>query len=369
MTDITLSLTLAEGFTRRARGLLFSRPLPAGQGLLLPRTSAVHGLLMNRTLDLVFLQADGRVLATAVLRPGRLRWHRGAAAVVELEAGQVAALGIRPGDRIVTDTARVRPSRHRRGRATRAAVVSIPVGILLGIAGPGGQDGGAGLGMGLSAAQASSGDGRPAQGLRAAILPAAWVTRFADQAEKLYQSGADEAALAAFGAWLDADPAAEAVVILRIGNIHQRNGRDWLAIDSYRRALDLAPGDDPVAVEARRKALMNLEGLLDAASQRLAAILGQATTPGGTTRTAGSQRASRPVSPATAVSPLRAVSPATAVSPSGVRSPSTSPSNSPSSSNSLASGRSSASAGPNRSVSSPAAPAGAMPTIEYLGLR
>ena len=92
MTDVTLELTIARRFLSRARGLLFSRPLAAGHGLLLPGVSAVHGLLMNRPLDLAYLRDDGRVLAVATLAPGRLHWCRGAAAVVELEAGQLAAL-------------------------------------------------------------------------------------------------------------------------------------------------------------------------------------------------------------------------------------------------------------------------------------
>ena len=328
MTEYTLPLRVASGFIARARGLLFSTPLPAGTALALPRTSAVHGLLMNRPLDLAFLSAEGRVLAVSTLPPGRLRWHRGAQTVLEFEAGQVAALGIRPGDRIRP----AEPPRRladRAGRATatkaaalkaatlkaaamkatvtkatvtKAAVRTVLCAAALAGTVPGGQvwastdRGDHGQGRQASTAAAFSGTASsvgsggsvgavgavdPAASA-AARLPAAWITRFADRAEALYQSGADDEALAAFATWLDADPGAEAVVILRIGNLHQRKGRDWLAIDSYRRALDLAPTGDPIAVEARRKALVNLDGLLEVVAQRVADGLAPAARPGAT---------------------------------------------------------------------------------------
>jgi len=314
MTEFTLPLRVASGFIARARGLLFSTTLPAGTALALPRTSAVHGLLMNRPLDLAFLSAEGRVLAVSTLPPGRLRWHRGAQTVLEFEAGQVAALGIRPGDRIrpaepprrLAERAD-RADRAGRATVTKATVTKAAVRTVLcaaALAGtvPGGQvwastdRGDHGQGRQASTAAAFSGTASsvgsggsggsvgavdPAASA-AARLPAAWITRFADRAEALYQSGADDEALAAFATWLDADPGAEAVVILRIGNLHQRKGRDWLAIDSYRRALDLAPSGDPIAVEARRKALVNLDGLLEVVAQRVADGLAPAARPGAT---------------------------------------------------------------------------------------
>ena len=310
MTEFTLPLRVASGFIARARGLLFSTPLPAGTALVLPRTSAVHGLLMNRPLDLAFLSAEGRVLAVSTLPAGRLRWHRGAETVLEFEAGQVAALGIRPGDRIrpaapprcLAERAD-RADRAGQATATKAAVTKAAVRTVLcaaALAGtvPGGQvwastDRGD-LGQGRQASTAAAFSGPASSGgsggsvgaadpaaSAAARLPAAWITRFADRAEALYQSGADDEALAAFATWLDADPGAEAVVILRVGNLHQRKGRDWLAIDSYRRALDLAPTGNPIAVEARRKALVNLDGLLEVVAQRVADGLA-AVRPGAT---------------------------------------------------------------------------------------
>ena len=390
MTDFTLDLRVADSFATRARGLLFSKPLPAGRGLLLPGVSAVHGLLMNRPLDLAFLRADGRVLALASLPPGRLRWCRGAKAVVEFEAGQLVALGIRVGDRIRARVATRRGGLGRFASAPRSiAGALIPLALmaaLTGVVPPG-------SGLVASIAWADQGSARPEPRSMTAKLPPAWIARFADRAEKLYQSGADEEAIAAFATWLDADPGAEAIVILRIGNIHQRSGRDWLAIDSYRRALDLAPTADPAAAEARRKALANLEGLLEVVSHRVADVLGPAS--GAAAQPSPGSRAAASPSPGSRAAPGR-VAPSTPSMPSAVPRRDASPGRDlpmprrsppvaipvagfPAGAD-LASGADSASSNPSsnpstrpsrprRGPTGAASSAGAVPTVEYLGHR
>ncbi len=284
MNEVSIRVRIAGRFLERARGLLFSRPLPSGTALLLPHTAAVHGLLMTRALDLVFLSAGWRVLDVATLPPGRLRWRLGAVAVLEFEAGQAAALGIVPGTRI-RPQAQAGPPLERAadtGAVASRLVAAWPLAwlaalLLTGLAvttadparaSPSASAGGAEL------AQREPGTAQRASargGQRG--LPQAWQKRFAEQAEALYRSGSDQEALSAYAAWLDAEPAAEAHVILRVGNIHQRQGRDWLAIDSYRRALSLPGTEDPSLLDARRKALANLEGLLEAVSHQVADAL------------------------------------------------------------------------------------------------
>ena len=409
MTDVILDLKVANSFATRARGLLFSKPLAAGHGLLLPGVSAVHGLLMNRPLDLAFLGADGRVLTIATLPPGRLRWCRGAQAVVELEAGQLGSLGIEVGVRISAKVAASRPGsepEHETGSGSGSGPGRGPgrgpghcIGALRSIAGilvclsavigiaP--SEDGLVASLVASSARADQGGARPAPRLdpgsdsrsdsrsdprsesrsTTTKLPAAWIKRFADRAEKLYQSGADEEAIAAFATWLDADPAAEAIVILRIGNIHQRSGRDWLAIDSYRRALDLAPVADPAAAEARRKALANLEGLLEVVSQRVAEVLDPAS--GATTLSPpGSRAAPGRVGPsAPSLPPRRDVSPARDLPAPRRPMPAVVPVANLPAGTELA--PSSPSMTPSRPARGPGGPAsaGAVPKVEYLGHR
>ena len=81
--------------------------LPDGEGLYLA-TASIHMLFMRFRIDAVFLaRADAEGLRTVVaLRQGLPAWRglvlpvRGAAGVVELAAGTLAAAGVSPGDRL-----------------------------------------------------------------------------------------------------------------------------------------------------------------------------------------------------------------------------------------------------------------------------
>ena len=75
---------VAVGFRARLLGLAGLPRERAGAGLLIPRCDAVHSFGMRFELELVFLDAGGRVLARRRLPPRRLARHRGAAAVLEL---------------------------------------------------------------------------------------------------------------------------------------------------------------------------------------------------------------------------------------------------------------------------------------------
>ena len=88
----------------RLRGLA-RLDLPAGAALLLPRTRSVHTFGMRFALDLVWLDRDGRALRIdRNVGPRRLRWCRGARAVLETSPGAAAAL--RPGSRVLSARSR-----------------------------------------------------------------------------------------------------------------------------------------------------------------------------------------------------------------------------------------------------------------------
>jgi uncharacterized membrane protein (UPF0127 family) len=75
--------------SRRSRqlGLALLDRDAAGQGLLIPRCSAVHTFGMRFSLDLVFLDASDQVLDTRrSVSPLRISRCRGAAAVLEIPA-------------------------------------------------------------------------------------------------------------------------------------------------------------------------------------------------------------------------------------------------------------------------------------------
>jgi uncharacterized membrane protein (UPF0127 family) len=82
-------LDVRRARTRRARllGLAGLRELPPGSGLLLPRTRSIHTFGMRFALDLLWLDADGRVVRVdRDVPPGRVRGCRAAHGVVELPA-------------------------------------------------------------------------------------------------------------------------------------------------------------------------------------------------------------------------------------------------------------------------------------------
>ena len=90
---------VAESFAARLRGLLGRRALQAGEGMLIRRESSVHTFFMRFAIDVVFLDADSRVLRVdANVGPWRLKACRGARSVLELAAGASAGLSV--GDRI-----------------------------------------------------------------------------------------------------------------------------------------------------------------------------------------------------------------------------------------------------------------------------
>ena len=86
----------------RRTGLLGTDGLVAADGragaLLIDRCSSVHTIGMRYGLDVAFLTAAGRVLATVTMAPGRMGLPRlRARSVLEAPAGTLAGWGVRPG--------------------------------------------------------------------------------------------------------------------------------------------------------------------------------------------------------------------------------------------------------------------------------
>lgn len=84
---------------RRMRGLLGRRDLPRGEGILLRPAGSIHTFFMRFSIDAVFLDRNGVVVAIAPhVRPWRTAGHRGAKAVLELPAGESGRRGLAVGD-------------------------------------------------------------------------------------------------------------------------------------------------------------------------------------------------------------------------------------------------------------------------------
>lgn len=96
-----LKAQVAERFSERAFGLIFRPPPGSGEALVFERCAAVHTCFMRYAIDVVFVDAQQRVLRISTgLAPWRMAWCRGAQGVLELRSGEAARLGLAPGQRL-----------------------------------------------------------------------------------------------------------------------------------------------------------------------------------------------------------------------------------------------------------------------------
>jgi uncharacterized protein len=99
-----VEIVVARTRWQRLRGLAFRRLPPPGQALVFKRCRCVHTFGMRFPIDVVFLDAHGRVLRiAAAVPPGRLVACRRAGAVVEVPAGagtMIAAMAERSRNRL-----------------------------------------------------------------------------------------------------------------------------------------------------------------------------------------------------------------------------------------------------------------------------
>ena len=100
---MVLDIIEPKGLLRKARGLIGSKGLGPGNGMLL-RGKQVHAIGMLFTIDAIYLGPDGKVLHIKTLTPGSIgpliwpgRW------ILELDAGEAARLGIEPGHMLIKE--------------------------------------------------------------------------------------------------------------------------------------------------------------------------------------------------------------------------------------------------------------------------
>ena len=100
-----LQLELAEGFFRRALGLLGRSSLAEDRGLWIRRCARVHTFAMRFTIDVLMVDRDGQIVSIATVPPWRAG-PPGAAGgdAVELAAGTASRLGLELGDLLTVET-------------------------------------------------------------------------------------------------------------------------------------------------------------------------------------------------------------------------------------------------------------------------
>lgn len=91
----------ARDFLARARGLLGREKLRQNEALWIRPCGSVHTLGMRYALDLVFVDAEQRVLSVKQqVEPLRFAGHFRARSTIELLAGTAAIVSITPGSRL-----------------------------------------------------------------------------------------------------------------------------------------------------------------------------------------------------------------------------------------------------------------------------
>ena len=104
---------LAETSEQQSCGLMFREKMPRDQGMIFPfsppRPTAFWMMNTPLPLDLVFVGPDARVVSIGAGKPySRALIESGGitAAVIELNAGEAARIGLKPGDRVISDIVR-----------------------------------------------------------------------------------------------------------------------------------------------------------------------------------------------------------------------------------------------------------------------
>ncbi len=93
--------TIADAVISRTRGLLGRDSLPGGEGLLLRPAHSIHTAFMRFPIDVAFLDRELAVIKlVSDLAPWRTARARGAAAVLELAAGEIAERSLGLGDQL-----------------------------------------------------------------------------------------------------------------------------------------------------------------------------------------------------------------------------------------------------------------------------
>lgn len=94
-----------DGYWRRLSGLMFRSDWGDWDGLWLDRNNAIHMWFVRFAIDLVWLDAERRVVGLRPnLRPWRVAWQRGAQSCLEFPLGVIERSGLQVGERLIFDT-------------------------------------------------------------------------------------------------------------------------------------------------------------------------------------------------------------------------------------------------------------------------
>ncbi len=93
---------VADNYWTGLRGLIGSKPLQPGEGLLIVPCNSIHTHFMSFPIDLLYVNKDQQVVAiNQDMAPWRFgRFHRRSHFVIELPAGTVRSTNTQTGDQL-----------------------------------------------------------------------------------------------------------------------------------------------------------------------------------------------------------------------------------------------------------------------------
>ena len=98
---LALNVVLADTFLTRLKGLLATKQLETGKGLVIRPCSSIHTVGMNYDIDVVFVGSDDNVLKVVSNMPAnRFALCRKSSYIIELPAGTIEATVTTVGDKI-----------------------------------------------------------------------------------------------------------------------------------------------------------------------------------------------------------------------------------------------------------------------------
>lgn len=96
-------IIIADTFFRRLKGLMLTKQLPGGHGLLIRPCKSVHTYFMKYNIDVLHLDEAGKIVGMELsLKPGRMgAVIRGTQSVLELPEGTLGQAGAQVGQTVI----------------------------------------------------------------------------------------------------------------------------------------------------------------------------------------------------------------------------------------------------------------------------
>lgn len=90
-TELADNVSKADTFYKRLKGLMFTKSLPAGHGLLIQPCQSIHTFFMNYSIDVLYLSKDFEIVGLdETLKPAKVgKYQKRAYSVLELPAGTI----------------------------------------------------------------------------------------------------------------------------------------------------------------------------------------------------------------------------------------------------------------------------------------